>query len=703
MNHLPFKLDRRQFLGSSVATAGGLFLGTVWHSELSAQFGRPAPAVVPDAFIHIGADDIVTLIIHKPEVGQGTETSIAMLLAEELDCDWDKVRTVFAPVDAVYGAPFQGTVGSMAIRTSWMPMRMTGAAGREMLIQAAATQWGIDPYRCRTGNSLVTDIETNESLSYGSLAEAASTLEVPDNPRLKEASEFNLLGTPVKRRDTAVKINGQAQYGIDISLPGMVYAVLARCPVPGGTLLSFDVSATKAVPGVLDVIEVPQGVAVIADNTWAAISGRRVLQVLWDEGENATLNSTDISAHLHELVSQPGVVALDKGDADTAREATVKTVEARYEVPYLAHAPMEPLNSVARVNAETCDVWTGTQMPGIAHLSAVQACGLPADQVNIHSQYVGGGFGSRGGGPLVAESVEIAKQLGGVPVKLLWTREDDLQHDRFRPVSCVQFNAGVDASGIPVSWKGTVACSSFMGLRDGIDRESISGLAELAYDFPYVHFQYHEPGITVPTNYWRSVGLSQNTFFAESFIDELAVQAGMDSVDYRRTLLADNPRLLAVLNLAAEKVGWNGPPPNGRFRGVAVMNGFGSFNAQIVEISLEAEQVHVHRVVSAIDCGSVINPAGVVQQVQSAIVYGLSAALRGEITFEQGRVQQTNLHQYEPLRLKEMPVVEVHIVASDAAPGGVGELGTPAIAPAVTNAIFSATGKRLRRLPIDLA
>jgi isoquinoline 1-oxidoreductase beta subunit len=699
---LPFKPDRRRFLKASTLTAGGFMLGITWLPDLLAQPPRVPAALVPDAFIHIGTDDIVTLIIHKPEVGQGTETSVAMLLAEELECDWNKVRTEFAPINPVYG-PLQGSVGSSGIRSTFEPMRRTGAAARMMLIQAAAEQWGIDPARCRAENSTVIDTETNATLSYGSLAEAAALLPVPTDIVLKTPDEYRLLSKPMLRRDAPIKINGTATYGIDMQLPGMVYAVVARTPVPGGTLVSFDATASKAVPGVRDVFEIPQGVVIVADNTWAAISGRRVLKTEWNPGENATLSSAGISQHLANLVAQPGVVALDEGDAAAATANTAKTIEAIYEVPYLAHAPLEPQNSVALITANACEIWTGTQMPGVAHLSAMQASGMSPDQVKIHTLYSGGGFGSRGGGPVVAESVEVAKTMPGTPVKLLWTREDDILYDRFRPASVVHFKAGIDAAGMPLAWTGHVSCSSFAGLRDGIDREAVAGLAEIPYEFAHKHFEYQEPGIKVTTNYWRSVGHSQNTFFTESFIDELARHANKDPVVFRRELLAKEPRMLGVLNLAAEKAGWDSPPPAGRFRGIAAVNCFGSYNAQVAEISIEQGEVRVHRVTCAIDCGTVVNPAGVIQQLQSAIVYGLSAALRGTITFENGRVQQTNFHQYEPLRMKEMPVVEVHIVANNEAPGGIGEVGTPAIAPAVTNAIFNATGNRIRKLPISLA
>lgn len=696
----PIRIDRRDFLKTGAAATGGLLLGFGFENA-SAQFGGPPQPITPDAFVHIGSDNVVTLIIHKPENGQGAETAIAMLLAEELECDWGQIRTEFAPIAPIYGGPLQGTFGSMGVRTSFEPMRRTGAAAREMLIQAGAARFGVEPAACRAENGSVVNGATGARLSFGELAADAATLPVPEGIRLKPASEFRLIGKPVPRRDTELKVAGKATYGIDVVRPNMVYASLARCPVFGGKVASFDATRARGMAGVKDVVEIPQGVAVIADSTWAAMEGRRVLDVTWDEGEHADLSSDAIHVRLGALIDEPGAVASDVGAADATLETVATRVEAYYDAPYLAHAPMEPFNAVAEVTDTSCEVWTGTQIPGLAHSSAVEASGLPADRVQVHTLYMGGGFGSRGGGSWVAETVEIAKRVG-VPVKLLWSREDDLQHDRYRPASRVRLEAGLDSAGWPVAWKGRAACSSFAGLRNGVDREGVADLANPHYAIPNVHFEYHEPGLPIPTNYWRSVGHSQNTFFAESFIDELAAKAGRDPVEYRRRLLADNTRLLHVLDVAAERSGWGGTLPAGHYHGVAVAYCFGSYNAQIAEVSVESGRVRVHRVTCVVDCGTSVNPAGVVQQMQGGIVYGLSAALRGKITIDRGRVVETNFHQYEPLRIDEMPVVDVHIVPSDAPPAGVGEVGTPAIAPAVTNALFRATGKRIRSLPISL-
>jgi isoquinoline 1-oxidoreductase beta subunit len=467
----------------------------------------------------------------------------------------------------------------------------------------------------------------------------------------------------------------------------------------GGRVARFDAANARAVPGVTDVVEIPQGVAVIASNTWAAFEGRRALQIDWNEGANAALSSAGIRELFVGLTRKPGAVAENHGDASAALATAARTFEALYEAPYLAHARLEPYACVAHVRGDRCEVWTGTQIPGQAHGNAVEASGLPAANVQVHTTYMGGSYGSRGGGAFVSETVEIAKRIG-VPVKLTYSRDDELQHDLYRPASCVQLTGGLDADGWPVAWTARIACPTWMGLRNGVARESVEGIAD--YDIPHRRVEYHDPGIGIPTGYWRSVGLSHNAFFAESFLDELAAAAGKDPVALRRRLHASSPRLVGVLDIAAERAGWGTPLPAGRFRGVAAVAGFGSYNAQVAEISLDQGRLRVHRVVCVVDCGRVINPSGVLQQMEGGLVYGLSAALRGEITIDRGRVEQQNFHQYDPLRIHEMPVVEVHIVSSEAAPGGIGEVATPAIAPAVTNAIFAATGKRIRRLPISL-
>ena len=694
-------IERRTFLKASTAAAGGLLLGIYLpEGRLEAQFGPPGGgAPMPNAFIRIGTDDVVTLIIHKPDNGQGTETSIAMLLAEELECDWSRIRTEFAPIDPIYGGALQGTFGSLAVRTSYEPMRRTGAAAREMLVEAAAARWGVAPSQCRAENGAVINLATNARLTYGSLAEAAAKVPVPSNPTLKDPSQFRLIGKATQRVDTPAKVTGRATFGIDVQVPNMLYAVIARCPVFGGSVARFDATKAKTVPGVTHVVQIPQGVAVVASNTWAALEGRRALQVEWNEGANASLTSAGLREMFANLTLKPGAVAERHGDGEAALAAAARRLDAVYEAPYLAHARLEPYACVAQVRGNECEVWTGTQIPGQAHSTAVQASGLRPENVRVHTTYMGGSYGSRGGGAFVAEAVEVAKAVG-VPVKLTYSREDELQHDLYRPASCVRFAGGLDAEGWPVVWTARIACPTWMGLRNGVARESVEAIAE--YEIPHVQIEYHDPGVAIPTGYWRSVGMSQNTFFAESFLDELAAAGGKDPVAVRRRLHAKSPRLVRAIEIAAERSGWGSPLPAGRFRGIAAAAGFGSFNAQVAEVSIDNGRLTIHRVVCVVDCGRAVNPSGVLQQAEGGLVYGLSAALRGQITIDRGRVAEQNFHQYEPLRIREMPVLDIHIVPSEDAPGGMGEVCTPAIAPAVTNAIFAATGRRIRRLPISL-
>ena len=691
------RIDRRRFLK---AGAGGLLLGFYLpeSGRLAAQ--TTATGAKLNAYVHVGADDSVTLFIHKAEMGQGTVTSLSMLLAEELECDWNKIRTEFPGVDRAYG-PLMGVFGSMSIRTSWEMLRKAGASAREMLVQAAMQKWSVDRSHCRVENGTVINTATNAQLSFGSLAEAAAKLPVPTNVALKDRRQFRLIGTSPKRLDTPGKVNGKTAFGIDVRVPGMQYAVLARCPVFGGKVASFDATKAKAVPGVKQIVPISNGVAVIADNTWSAMEGRRALQVQFDEGPNASVSSASIRKLFADLAEKPGAVARKQGDAETVLAGAAKKVEAVYEAPYLAHAPMEPLNCVAHVSPDGCEIWASTQIQTAAREIGAKIAGLPSDKVQVHTMYLGGGFGRRGGADYIGEAVEIAKAVGN-PVKLTWSREDDLQHDTYRPASYSRFSAALDADGWPVAWTTRIACPSFGGLRNGVDRTGVEGVADILYGIPNIQIEYHAADAGIPVSYWRSVGYSQNTFFTESFVDELAAAGGKDPFELRRRLLAGAPRLLGALELAAEKSGWGKPLPAGRFRGIAVANNVGSFNAQVAEVSVNRDKLRVHRVVCAVDCGQVIHPKILEQQIQSGIVYGLTAALKGSITIDRGRVQQQNFHQYDVLRIDEMPVVEVHIVPSQNPPGGIGESSTPAVAPAVANAVFAATGKRIRKLPIQI-
>jgi isoquinoline 1-oxidoreductase beta subunit len=688
------KFSRRSFLRTGATVTGGLLVGT----SLPFRAAKAQGAAKLNAWVHVGADDAVTLFIHKAEMGQGTVTSLAMLLAEELECDWKKIRTEFPGIDRAYG-PNQGVVGSQSIRGSWQPLRKAGATAREMLVQAAAQQWAVAPSQCRAENGAVVNTATNARLSFGALADAAAKVPPPANVALKDAAQFRVIGKSHARLDTPGKVNGSAKFGIDARLPGMLFAVAERSPVFGGKVASFDATAAKAVPGVKHVVQISSGVAVVADNTWSANQGRKALKIQWDEGANGHLTSAEISRRFVERAQQPGAVAKKEGDAAAGLAGAAKKIEAVYEVPYLAHAPMEPLNCTADVRADGCDVWASTQGQTAAHQAAVGITGLKPEQVKVHTLYMGGGFGRRARADYVSEAVEVSKAIGA-PVQLTWMREDDMQQDWYRPASYVHFAAGLDAEGWPVALTSRIVCPPFGGIRDGLSRTGVEGVADLAYAIPNVLVDYHAEDPGIPVSYWRSVGYSQNTWFLESFIDEIAASGGKDPFELRRRLVAGNPRLKAVLELAAEKAGWGKPLPKGHGRGIAFSTNVGSLTAEVAEVSVTDGKLRVHRVVCAVDCGQVINPAGLEQQMQSGIVFGLTAALKGSITLDRGRVQQGNFHQYDMLRIDEMPAVEVHMVPSTATPGGIGEASVPAIAPAVTNAIFAATGKRVRQLPI---
>ncbi len=697
-------VNRRGFLKIGAATAGGLLIGfhLPENSKLEAAETPASPRL--NAFVHVGTDDNVTFTIHRAELGQGSVTSLSMLLAEELECGWNRIRTEFAPVDpanyGVFGSPvLQGVFGSLSIRTSYDPLRQAGATAREMLVGAAAQKWGVDRSQCQARDNAVVNAATGARLSYGSLAEAAAKVPPPANVALKDFTKFHLIGTSPKRLDTPAKVTGKAEYGIDVRVPGMQYAVLQRCPVFGGKVASFDAAKAKAVPGVKQVIQISNGVAVIADNTWSAMEGRRALSVKWDEGSMANASSATIRAMFADLLEKPGAVALNTGNAGTALPAAAKKIEALYEAPYLSHAPMEPHSCVVSVRPDSCEIRAGTQIPSAARDAAVMITGLPKEKIDVRTFYLGGSFGRPG--QHVDEAIEIAK-AARIPIKLTWSREDDMQHDIYRPASLTRFAAGLDAAGWPVAWTARVASPSFSGLEKGVDRNGVDGIVSVVYGIPNIHVEYHPPEAGIPVGYWRSVGCSQNTFFTESFLDEMAAAGGKDPVELRRRLLAKSPRLLSVLNLAADKAGWGKPLAAGRFHGVALANNLGGFNAQVAEVSVDKGKYRVHRVVCAVDCGQVVNPAGVVQQIQGGIVFGLSA-LKGGITIDHGRVQQGNFDRYEVLRIDEMPVIEVHLVPSHEAPAGIGEASTPAIGPAVANAIFAATGKRIRRLPIRSA
>ena len=711
-------VDRRSFL-KGMAGAAGLVIGFYLPGRREALAAAAASSSAPsslNAWMLIAPNDAVTIVIDKSEMGQGILTALCMIAAEELDCDWKSIRTEFAPAAKEYFNPafgMQGTGGSSSVRSSWDPLRKAGAAAHDMLLQAAAAEWKVDKSACRTENGVIYHDASKRSLSYGKVAEAASKLPVPQDVPTKDPKKYRIIGKATKRLDTPDKVNGKAEFGLDVRKPEMVYAVVARCPVFGGKVASFDATKAKAVPGVKDVVQISRGVAVIADNTWSAMQGRRALEIKWDEGPNAGLTSEGISKLFADQTEKPGAEARKEGDAPSALAGAAQKIEAIYEVPYLAHATMEPMNCTADVRADRVDVWAPTQFQTMAQGTAAKICGLPPEKAFIHTTYLGGGFGRKAGTDFVIEAVETSKAIGK-PVKLTWSREDDTQHDFYRPASYAKLAGGLDANGWPVAWTTRVACSSIMELwfpgstKNNLDPTSVEGVANLPYSIPNIQVDYMrtEPGI--PVGFWRSVGNSQNGFFSECFMDELAAAGKKDPYEFRRRFLDKAPRHLAVLELAAQKAGWDKPLPAGRYRGIAVLFAFESYAAQVVEISLNrgAKSVKVHRVVCAVDMGRVVNPLNVAMQCESAIVYGLSSALYGAITIDKGRVTQTNFNNYQVLRIDGMPTVETYIVPSEEKPTGAGELAVPPVVPALCNAIFTATGKRIRRLPIraeDLA
>ena len=703
-------LSRRTFLTASLAAGGGFLLSL--KLPLPARGAAPAASPIEvHAFVRIDRDGTVHLTMPYIEMGQGTYTSISMLIAEELEVDLAQVQYEHAPPnDKLYANPllgFQATGGSTAIRASWQPLREAGAAARMMLISAAASHWGVDEGSCRAAKGAITHVPTNRRLSYGDLAEKAAMLPVPDKVALKDPKEFTLIGKRAKRLDTPGKVNGAALFGIDAKVPGMKIATVAACPVFGGKLRSVDDSKAMAVNGVSQVVRLDDAVAVIAQHMGAAKKGMAALDIQWDEGPNATLSTADIVAQMEAASQKPGVIAHKTGDVDKAMAGAKVKLDAVYQLPFLAHTTMEPINCTVHVRKDGCEIWVGTQVMTRAQAVAASITGLPPEQVTVHNHLLGGGFGRRLEVDFIAQAVKIAMQVEG-PVKVVWTREEDIQHDMYRPSFFDRISAGLDADGMPVAWHHRITGSSIIArwappvFKDGFDFDTVEGAVEPPYALPNMlvdYVRYEPPGI--PTAFWRSVGPSHNIFVVESFIDELAAAAKKDPVAYRLALLEDAPRAKAVLQLAAEKSGWGQQLPDGSGRGASVQTVFGTFMAQVAEVNVSKQgEIRVERVVCAVDCGIAVNPDTIEAQVQSAILYGLTAALYGEITLKNGRVEQANFDSYRALHINEVPRIDVFLVESGEAPGGIGEPGTSALFPAVTNAIFAATGIRLRKLPV---
>ena len=706
-------LNRRQFLKTSAAASAyavtGLTIG--FHLPAAAQRGRPnAPTSQPNAWVKIGTDNSVTIICHRSEMGQGTYTSMPMLVAEELEVDMRAIRVEMAPADPAYINKLLGgqlTGGSTSVRDAWTSMRQAGAQARMMLISAAANEWNVPESDCRAQNGQVLS-KSGKKMFYGQLAAKASALPLPKDPPLKNASEFKIVGKPIRRLDTPAKVTGTAGFGLDVELPGMLVASLAQCPVIGGKVVSVDDAKAKSMPGVRSVVRIDDGVAVVADTFWQAKQARDALVIKWDEGSGAKLSTASISQQLKDTLAKPAASVKKTGDADQAIAGAAKKLQASYELPFLAHATMEPMNFTADVRKDGCDIYGPTQFPQLAEGMAMQITGFPKEKVKVHTTFLGGGFGRRIDVDFIVQAVQISKAVGK-PVKLVWTREDDMTHDFYRPVSLNTLSAGLDDKGTPVGLKSRLTSQSVTArlfpsfVKDGME-PFMTEAAVTPYNIANLSVENMIVDTGVRVGYWRSVSHALNAFANESFTDEMAAAAGRDPLEFRMALLVgkDNERYRNVLKIAAEKAGYKpgGKLGNGRFQGIALMEGYGTYIAQIAEISVVQNAIKVHRITVAVDCGMMVNPDIVKAQVESSVVYGLSAALLSKITLKDGRVEQSNFHDYPVLRINEMPVVAVHLVASTEQPGGIGEPVTATIGPSIANALFNATGKRIRKMPM---
>jgi isoquinoline 1-oxidoreductase subunit beta len=714
---------RREFL-KSAGTAGAvaLTIGFQWAGATRRAFAGPVTppagaAFAPNAFVRIGSDNSVTVIAKHVEMGQGAYTGIATVLAEELDADWTQVRVESAPADAtryanlVFGK-IQGTGGSSAMANSWTQLREAGGKARVMLLGAAAKQWKVPVAELTVEQGTVHHAGSKRQAKFGALVATAATLPVPETVTLKDPKDFKLIGHRAPRVDASAKSDGSAQFTLDVMLPGMLVALLKRPPLFGATVKSYDGAAASAIPGVVKVVQVPRGVAVVAKSFWAAKQGRDALQIEWDDSKAEKRSSAAIMDEYRRLADQPALPARKEGDAAKAIQSAARKVSASYEFPYLAHAPMEPLDAVVKLSANSCEIWAGDQFQTIDQANAAHTAGLEPQQVSIHTLYAGGSFGRRAnpGSDYIVEAVSIAKAFGadGTPIKLQWTREDDIHGGLYRPMYFHKLEAGLNAEGQLTGWRHVIVGQSIVAdtpfaagfVKDGVDQTSVEGAANIAYAIPNIAVDLATTKTGVPVLWWRVVGSSHTAFAVEAFMDEAAHAAGQDPFTFRRKLLDQHPRMKAVLELAADKAGWSTPLPPGKGRGIAVAEAFQSFVAQVAEVSVGKDgQIKVDRVVCAVDCGTPINPDIIAAQMEGGIGFGLGAVLYGAITLKDGRIEQDNFNGYRVLRMNEMPKVEVHIVPSTEPPTGVGEPGVAPLGPAVANAIFAATGKRTHVLP----
>ena len=713
-------LPRRRFLAVAASAAGGLALGFGRGARAvaarppaagPAPWAAPQPGIELDAWVVIEPDGAVLIRVSKSEMGQGIFTALPMILAEELGCDWASVRAAYASANrnarqgGVYGR--MGTGGSTSVRTLRVTLQRLGASARARLIAAAAAEWGVPAASCRAAEGAVRHLASGRSLGFGALAARAARVTLAAEPAIKTPAQFTLIGRPLPRLDTPVKVTGAARFGIDTRLPGMLYAAIATAPVPGARLVRHDAAAVLSRRGITAVVPVDGGVAVVADRFWRAQQALASLPMTWDPGGIAALSTPAMRAAYRQALDAPGATALARGDAGAARAAAPRQVEALYELPFLAHATMEPLNCTAHVQADRVDVWIGTQNPDAALHAAARAAGVPPDRVFIHSCYLGGGFGRRGTNDELPQAVALSKAVGA-PVQLIWTREDDIRHDRFRPQAAIRMRAGLDRTGLPVGWEMRTAVNSIdaslfgVAPAAGYEQQAVEGLTDTPYAIADLRIGCALQDNPVPVMFWRAVGYSQNVFAVESFIDEMAHAAGADPLGFRRRLLGHRPDILHLLGVLAEKGDWGRPMGQGRGRGLALSRSHGTTVGEIVEVAVDAAgRVRVERVVAAVDCGHVVNPHILATQVESAVVYGLTAALYGEITLSDGRVVQGNFDTYPMLRMAECPRIETHLALSGGPRwGGMGEPPLPPVAPALCNAIFAATGHRVRALPV---
>jgi isoquinoline 1-oxidoreductase beta subunit len=703
------RISRRALIKGSLALGTGLVVGFELHLAGRHSSHAQGGALTPNQWVSIDRDGVVTIINSVVEMGQGSLTTMPAIIADELDTDLGKIRVNQAPANPkLYANPVtgaQGYGGSRGVRDHIDMLRKAGAAAREMLMQAGANEWGVPLSEVDTDLDTVVHKPSGRRMPYSALVDKAAQLPVPQNPRLKKPEQFRYMGKVMHRRDTPLKVNGSAVFGMDVVVPGMLIASVERCPVFGGKLKSFDATAAKRIKGVKDVVQVTHGVAVVADSFWTAQRGRKALTIVWDEGPVAAVTSATIRQGYVAGAAQAGQVARNDGDADKALAAGSKVVEGVYEVPFLEHACMEPMNATAFVKPGSCEIWAPTQSPGSTQITGSKVSGLPVEKVIVNTTYLGGGFGRRGEQDFILDALETSKAMGA-PVKVMWTREDDIQHGFYRPATYNVFKAALDAQGAPVAWWNRVVGPGIL-IQKGraqagtIDAAAMEGVRNMPYDVPNVHVEWVDKDYGVPLGFWRSVGPSQNGFIVESFVDELAKAAGKDPVEFRRGLLGKSPRHKAVLELAAAKSNWGSPLPAGRARGCAVMFSYGSYVAHVAEVSVAPTgKLKVHKLVGAIDAGFAVNPDQVKAQMEGGGIYALTALLYGEITIDRGRVKQSNFHDYPMLRIDEAPEMEVHILNSGEAAGGLGEPGVPTVAPAVCNAIFALTGTRVRSLPL---